>query len=158
LSAGASASPAGLTARARPEARPNRRAANLHRRTPSVPSTRQVTFSRSTQPSLASGDGVLAGDHRRERPCYAGSILSADAGLSAGVADGASDDLARALPRPAEGGHGPAGLRLPIWFLQISQIRWAADRACSITLASRPALSSIGLALRNAVATEECLI
>ena len=33
MSAGASADPAGLTARARPEARPDKRAANLHKPT-----------------------------------------------------------------------------------------------------------------------------
>src|SRR5215207_9566201 len=50
---------------------------------------------------LSIGHGVLAADDRRERPGPAGTILSAGAGLPAGTADPAPDDLARALPRPA---------------------------------------------------------
>src|SRR4051794_18334869 len=44
------------------------------------------------RPGLASRHGVLAANHRRERPGPVVAVLGAGAGLPAGVAGGAGDD------------------------------------------------------------------
>ena len=84
---------------------------------------------------LACRHGVLAADDRRERPGPAGPVLGAGAGLPAGAADGAGDDLAGALPLPAGRGRGfddrlfdPAGLRPPIWFQEVPESKAGKNR------------------------------
>jgi glyoxalase superfamily protein len=81
------------------------------------------------------GHGLLAADDRRERPGAAGTVLGAGAGLPAGAAVRAADDLARALPRPAgeqaafdDRLFDPAGLRPPIWFQQVPETKTGKNR------------------------------
>lgn len=91
--------------------------------------------SRADQPRYHARHGVLAANDGCEQPRPAGAVLGVGAGLSAGAAGSAADDLAGALPSRlgAEAAFDdrlfdPAGLRPPIYFQEVPETKAGKNR------------------------------
>jgi len=110
----------------------------LHKRTSIGSATEGESGSQKSKcrrPGLTSGHGVLAADHRRERPGLAGAVLGAGAGISAGAP--AQPETTWHAHYRARLGEEPAfddrlfdpdGLRPPIWFQEVLETKAGKNR------------------------------